>query len=103
MVEVFKFLGVVLWIGGAALFVVEPLLGVMILLIALLFTLWVLYKDREKKHAELIKASQKAIPTAPPHSPSVSDRLAELDSLKEAGTITDEEYEVKRQDILGSL
>ena len=47
-------------------------------MIALLFALWVLLKDREKKHAELIQASQKAIPTAPPHSPSVSERLAEL-------------------------
>jgi uncharacterized membrane protein YdbT with pleckstrin-like domain len=34
---------------------------------------------------------------------SIEDRLAQLDRLRDSGTITDEEYQSKRADILGSL
>ena len=110
MTEVLKFLGAIVWLGGAALLFVEPLIGGIVLVIALLTTLYVRSNYRKRKHAELIQASERAIPTAPPPSLSVSEpslsvseRLSQLDWLKDSGAITDEEYEVKRQEILGSL
>jgi hypothetical protein len=39
----------------------------------------------------------------PSGSSSVKDRLAELDRLKEAGTVNDTEYETQRQKIIASI
>ena len=100
--ELAKAMGGVAWVIGIVAVVLEPIVGIIILVIALMLTLWVRSKDREQKHAQLVQAAQEpAQPAAQPAS--VSDRLAELDRLKAAGALTDEEYETKRQDIIGSL
>ena len=42
-------------------------------------------------------------PTSQPQNRSVSDRLAELERLRESGVVSQEEYEAKRQDLVDSL
>ncbi|MFD6053968.1 SHOCT domain-containing protein [Agromyces sp. NPDC060279] len=47
--------------------------------------------------------SPAASQNAPAHAPSASERLAELDRLREQGRVSDAEYEQTRARILGEL
>ena len=57
-------------------------------------------KTRERRYQELLAAQDRTESQAPD---SVSDRLAELDKIREAGGLSEEEYQVKLQQILDSL
>ena len=104
MIELVKAVGGISWAVGLIMLFAEPSLGLLILLFALVATLYVRAKDREKKHKELLQATEKGhrpVVTAAP--PSVSERLTELARLRDAGTIKEGEYEAKRKNILDSL
>lgn len=47
--------------------------------------------------------SSAASQNAPAHAPSASERLAELDRLRDQGRVSDAEYEQTRARILGEL
>ena len=100
MLELAKFVGGVSWIVGVLLLFIVPEIGWVVLLVALLATIWVTTKTRERRHQELLAAQGRTESQAPA---SVSDRLAELDKIREAGGLSDEEYQDKRQQILDSL
>ncbi len=57
--------------------------------------------DSERGAAALAKAMRDDQP-APPTA-SIEARLTELDRLRDAGVVSEEEYQVKRAEILGSL
>ncbi len=107
MLELVKFVGGISWVIGILFLFAVPPIGFLILLVALLCTIYATSKTREKRHAELLAASssQTTAPAQPASTPqpSVASRLDELEKLKEAGTLTDEEYQEKRRQILDSL
>ena len=60
--------------------------------------------DSKRSAADLREAIQGTSLTPPPPSvPSTTDRLEQLTDLRDRGLVTPEEFEVKRQEILGDL
>ena len=104
--ELVKLIGGFAWVIGLVLFfAVDPTAGMVVLAVAILATLWSRAKDRERKHAELVHASQKAAPAPAPQPArlSTAERLANLDALRQTGTISSDEHAAKRQAILDDL
>jgi len=107
--EVVKFVGGLLAVIGIALLFVSPVLGLLVL--ALVGVLGVVsgIKTREKRHAELLEATQHPVKQRPVEPPATSasnvikERLSELEQLRSDGLVSDDEYETKRQEILDSL
>jgi uncharacterized membrane protein YdbT with pleckstrin-like domain len=61
-------------------------------------------RDSDRDAASLAKALRdQPPPPAAAATPSVTDRLKQLDELRTQGLVTDEEYELKRQAILEDL
>lgn len=100
--ELAKAVGGIAWAIGIVFLFVDPGFGIPILLVALTATIWVTTKTRQKRHEEIVAAQRKS-ETPAPSQPPVSERLAELDKIREAGGLSDEEYETRRQQILDSL
>ncbi len=59
--------------------------------------------SRAERDAAAMARAMNSDHDAPGMPASVEERLAKLDALRAAGTITDDEYAEKRSDILGSL
>jgi len=59
--------------------------------------------DSKRNAADLRDAIQGTSLTTPPPAPSTTDRLQQLTDLRDRGLVTPEEFEVKRQEILGDL
>jgi uncharacterized membrane protein YdbT with pleckstrin-like domain len=60
--------------------------------------------DSDRNAASLAKAMQQHVPPPPPAAgPSAQDRLKALDDLRAQGLVNDEEYDVKRKQILEEL
>jgi len=58
--------------------------------------------DSDRDAAAIARAMQDG-PSGAPAGPSIEERLRELDQLRDSGVINDEEYQRKREQILGSL
>lgn len=108
MLEVAKFVGAMFWLFGLVFLFLLPPFGMFILLIAVLISVFTATKTRGRRHNEIVGAVGKIPPAAqpstsapPPHS--VADRLAELTKLRDTGLVSEEEYQTKRQDILGEV
>jgi len=109
MLEVAKFVGAMVWIVGFIFVFIFPPVGFFILLVALLISIATASRTRELRHQEIVSLAGKGplvtrppTPSSPP-KPSVSDRLGELDKLRETGVISDEEHQAKRQKILDEI
>ena len=59
--------------------------------------------DSERDAAALAQVMQQQIPPAAPSALSTQDRLRQLNELRNAGLVSDEEFERKRAEILGDL
>ena len=112
MVNVIKTVGGLLWLAGIALLFFEPNLGWLILAAAFASTIYVMMRERDRVSEELVEQVEgEPRPDIEPSAPTMattdprpaSERLAELEELREAGAITEAEYEGKRREILDSI
>ncbi len=78
-----------------------PIILVIGLVIVILYAVRQFNSKRDEQHDEMVSAIESAKETTLPTSPE--DRLAELDSLRDSGAVSDEEYEAKRREILDSI
>jgi len=46
--------------------------------------------------------AEPAVPAAPP-APSIPDQIAQLDGLRQSGALTDEEFQLKKNELLGRM
>lgn len=86
--------------GGFAL-----IFGVLWTAIAAGITVMNFYQAFGKKYVgpEISIEEEESRPDAPSGGPSVKKRLEQLEELKKAGLLTEEEYRTKRAEILGEL
>ena len=112
MVNAIKTLGGLLWLAGIVMLFFEPTTAWLILAAAFVATIYVMMKERDRTAEELVEEVEGApTPDIEPSSPTMattdprpaSERLAELEELREAGAITEAEYEGKRREILDSI
>ena len=74
------------------------ILGVIIVVVV--FAVWSSMLRRDQQHDEVVSAIKGKTQDKTPHSRTAEERLAEIDSLRESGALSDEEYEAKRKEIL---
>ena len=60
-------------------------------------------RDSDRDAAALAKAMRDQVPPPPSAGPAAHERLEQLDDLRAQGLVNDEEYAVKRQQILDDL
>lgn len=77
------------------------ILGVIIVVVV--FAVWSSMLRRDQQHDEVVSAIKGKTQDKTPHSRTAEERLAEIDSLRESGALSDEEYEAKRKEILDSI
>ena len=61
--ELAKFVGALAWVVGVVMLFVAPVFGVVVLLVALLLSVWSTQKTREKRHQELVNATRQRPPS----------------------------------------
>lgn len=104
MLELVKIVGGISWVLGLVMWVADPTLAMLALVVAIICTIYSVSKTREQRHKELVTAQTvRPVAGASVKSPSVAERLAELDKLKASGAINNDEYQAKRQQILDSI
>ena len=112
MVNAIKTVGGLLWLTGIVMLFFDPSLAWLILAAALAATIYVMMKERDQTAEELVEDVEgEPQPDIRPSSPTMtttdprpaSERLAELEDLRETGAITQAEYEGKRREILDSI
>lgn len=103
MLELVKIVGALAWIVGLITLFLFPPVGMLVLLVAGVISIYTATKTRDKRHKDLVRAASQASKPTQKTAPSLSDRLKELEQLKEQGAISDEEYEKMRQQVLDQL
>jgi Flp pilus assembly protein TadB len=56
--ELVRAVGGISWVVGILILFVSPTVGLVVLTVALLFTVWSVSKTREKRHQELLEAAR---------------------------------------------
>lgn len=103
MLELAKIIGALVWIVGLVLLFVLWPVGVLVLVLAVIISIYTATKTREKRHKEIVQAASQGRPAPSKRAPSTSERLEELNRLREQGAISDDEYMSMRRDILDQL
>lgn len=104
--EIVKVVGGIAWLVGLILLFVNAALALLVLLIALILSVLSLVWTRQRRHDDLLEAAKGGAASAAARAPVPKDtqaRAAELESLRAAGTISDDEYERKRQLIIDDI
>ncbi len=110
MLELIKLLNVLVWIVGILLLFTGSFgAGIVVLLVALFISVAAAAETRKRREEKLVEtttavaAEAAAGAVAKVQPTTTSDRLAELESLKDAEQISAQEYQAKRRSILDGL
>ena len=80
-----------------------PIILVIGLVIVILYAARQASLKKAAQHQEVVSAIEGATNVEVTPSRSAEERLAEIDSLRESGSLSQEEYEAKRKEILDSI